>query len=285
MNAIEIRNISKQQGKYFTLRIGELTLPGGCIMGLLGKNGAGKSTLIRCLLGMTKPDGGSVSLLGRGEVGNDRSVLEDVGVVLAGTMGLPGMMNAKQLGKLMRGIYRNWDGARYEQLLTRFGLQRNSTLYDKMSLGTRVKVNLAIALSHGARLLILDEATNGLDVLIRDEVIDILLDFTRDEQHSVLIASHMVEDLEKVCDYIAILREGELVMCEGKDALIERYGLIQMPADDVNTLPGEAIVAKKVTPFGAQVLVERDKMVHGVTPSPVSLEQLFLMLEKEASAS
>lgn len=284
MNAIEIRHLEKQQGAYFKLNCEELILPGGCIMGLIGKNGAGKSTLIRLLLGMIRKDGGEISLLERGNIPHDRAILEDVGVVLDTTMGIPGKMNAVQVGKLMRGLYRNWNREKYETYLTRFEIPRR-TRFEQLSRGMRVKLNLAVALSHDAKLLILDEATNGLDALMRDEVIDILMEFTRSEEHSVLISSHMIGDLEKVCDYVAFLRCGELTMCEEKDRLLDRYGMIQTTAEALDCLPEGTIFARKETAFGAQAIVLRERMPQDMTVIPVTLEELFIAMEKEEMAS
>ena len=285
MNAIEIRNVTKKQGKFFTLRCEELLLPCGCIMGLVGKNGAGKSTLIHLLLGMIRKDSGYISLLGAGDAAEHKEILEQVGVVLDTAAGIPGMMKVSQVSGLMRGIYRNWDGAAFAGYLIRFQIPQGKCRVHQLSRGMRVKLNIAVALSHGAKLLVLDEATNGLDALMRDEVIDILMEFTREEDHSVLISSHIIGDLEKICDYVAFLRGGKLVLCEEKDQLLERYLLVRTSAEQLAQIPGEAVLGKCENAFGVEAVVERAAVPQEMESAPVMLEELCVMMEKEANAS
>lgn len=286
MNAIEIKGVTKKQGDFFTLRCDELILPGGCILGLIGKNSAGKSTLIHLMLGMIRKDSGSVSLLGEGDAAEHKEILEQVGVVLDNASSIPGVMKVTQVSGLMRGIYKNWDSEAFTEYLTRFQIPHSpKSRIGHLSRGTLVKLNIAIALSHGAKLLVLDEATNGLDALIRDEVIDILMEFTRDEDHSVLISSHMIGDLEKICDYVAFLRKGELVMCEEKDRLLERYCQIRTSADQLAKIPAQYVLGKRENAFGVEAVIERVAAPAEMETAPVPLEELFVMMEKEAEAS
>ena len=285
MNAIEIRNITRKQGEFFELQCEELILPCGCIMGLIGKNGAGKSTLIHLLLGMIRKDGGEISLLGAGDAAQHKEILEQVGVVLDNAAGIPGIMKVTQVSGLMRGIYKNWDSAAFADYLVRFQIPQGKCRVHQLSRGMRVKLNIAVALSHGAKLLILDEATNGLDALMRDEVIDILMDFTRCEDHSVLISSHMIGDLEKICDYVAFLRGGELMMCEEKDRLLERYLMVRTSSELLRRIPARAILGKRENAFGIEAVVERSAVSNEVESVPVTLEELFVMMEKEVEAS
>ncbi|MBQ7321309.1 MAG: ABC transporter ATP-binding protein [Clostridia bacterium] len=286
MNAIEIRNVSKKQGEFFELKCEELILPRGCIMGLVGKNGAGKSTLIHLLLGMIRKDGGEISLLGAGDAARHKETLEEVGVVLDYAAGIPGIMKVTQVSGLMRGIYKHWDSEAFDGYLNRFEIPHSKkSRVGHLSRGMLVKLNLAIALSHGAKLLILDEATNGLDALVRDEVIDLLMEFTREEDRSVLISSHMIGDLEKICDYVAFLRAGKLALCEEKDQLRERYLLVRGTAEQLAQIPDEAVLGRRGNAFGAEAIVERTAVTQGMDAAPVPLEELFIMMEKEASAS
>ena len=286
MNAIEIRNVSKKQGEFFELKCEKLILPGGCIMGLIGKNNVGKSTLIYLLLGMIRKDGGSVSLLDLGDEAENKEILEQVGVVLDNASSIPGVMKVTQVNGLMRGIYKNWNSEAFAQYLTRFQIpQHPKSRVGHLSRGTLVKLNIAIALSHGAKLLVLDEATNGLDALVRDEVIDILMEFTRQEDHSVLISSHMIGDLEKICDYVAFLRKGELVMCEEKDRLLERYCQIRTSAEQLARIPARCVLGKRENAFGVEAVSERSAAPTEMETAPVTLEELFIMMEKEADAS
>ena len=191
MNTIELKGLTKHYND-FTLDSINLTLPGGCIMGLIGENGAGKSTMIRLLLGLSQPDSGSISLL---EYEGKELYLakDDIGFVIE-SIGFAGGYKLRHIDSIMRSAYRSWNSKEFFSLAERLGIPDNKKI-SKMSQGTRMKLSIAAALSHNARLLILDEATNGLDLIARDEVTDILYDFTKDEEHSVLISSHIVSDL------------------------------------------------------------------------------------------
>ncbi len=278
MNALEIRGLTKHYAD-FTLDGLDLTLPSGCIMGLIGENGAGKSTTIKLILDMLRRDGGSVTILGRDNKDNIRLIKEDVGVVLD-EVGLPESLNAMQIGKVMKLSYRNWDQAEYERLLKELSLPENK-LFKEYSRGMKMKLGIAVALSHNAKLLILDEATSGLDPVVRDMVTDLLLDFTRDEDHSILVSSHIVSDLEKLCDYIAFVHKGKLLLCEEKDRLLGEYGLVRCTKEQLESLPESAVKHVKLSPYGAEAMVARDEMPAGFEISPISIEELFLFMVKE----
>ena len=226
MNAIEIKGLEKHYPG-FDLKL-DLTLPEGYILGLIGENGAGKSTTIKAILGMLRPDAGSITVLGRDNRQNFAPVREEIGVVLD-EAGFPECLTARQLGKVMAGIYRSWDWAAYDGLLKKLELPEGKEFKD-FSRGMKMKQAIAVALSHHPRLLVLDEATSGLDPVVRDEVVEIFSDFTREADHSVLISSHIVSDLEKLCDTVAFLQKGRLLLCEEKDALREDYGRLWRPA-------------------------------------------------------
>ena len=168
--------------------------------------------MINLILGLLKKDSGSITVLGKNDITENKLIMEDIGVVLDSALGIPQTMKVRQIGMLMRNIYKNWDDAAFASYTEKLGID-TSTVFYKLSRGTRMKLMIAVALSHNAKLLILDEATNGLDPVVRDEVLDILIEFTRDETHSVLISSHIVSDLEKICDYIAFLHKGKMVLC------------------------------------------------------------------------
>ena len=278
MNALEIRGLTKHYTD-FTLDGLDLTLPSGCIMGLIGENGAGKSTTIKLILDMLRRDGGTVTILGRDNRDNIRLIKEDVGVVLD-EVGLPESLNAAQIGKVMKLTFRNWDQAEYERLLKELSLPDNK-LFKEFSRGMKMKLGIAIALSHNAKLLILDEATSGLDPVVRDMVTDLLLDFTRDENHSILVSSHIVSDLEKLCDYIAFVHKGKLLLCEEKDRLLGEYGLVRCTKEQLASLPESAVRHVKTSPYGVEAMVVRDEMPAGFEISPISIEELFLFMVKE----
>ena len=276
MNALEIRNLTRHFGD-FTLDSLNLTLPGGCILGLIGENGAGKSTTIRLILGMLRPDGGTVTILGRDNRDNLALTKQDIGVVLD-EVGISACLTARQVGKIMQGIYRSWDEAVFSDYLTRLAVPADKK-FKEFSRGMKMKLGIAVALSHHPRLLILDEATSGLDPVVRDEVVSILSEFTRDESHSILISSHIVSDLEKLCDYVAFLHKGKLLLCEEKDMLLSEYGILHCRPED---LPETGVLHKKLSPYGAEAIVRRDAVKPGTALSPISMEELFVFMSKEA---
>ncbi len=269
MNALEINGLKKEYGD-FALSIDGLALPQGCVMGLIGENGAGKTTLIKLLLGLIRGDEGGFTIADE---------KERLGVVLD-EVGIPGL-NARQTGRVMAGIYPNWDAERFASLLQRLQVPEDKG-FEKLSRGMKMKLGIAVAMSHGARLLLLDEATNGLDPVARDEVLSLLWEFTRDEEHSVLISSHIVSDLEKICDYIVFLHEGRVLLAEEKDRLAEDYGMLRCPAERLAELDGDAILAQRLTAFGAEVIVRRGGVPMGTELGPVSIEDIFVAMVKGA---
>ena len=279
MNALEIKNLTKRYPG-FTLDNLNLTLPSGCIMGLVGENGAGKSTTIKLILNMIRKDGGSITILGQDSQEGAVLTKEDVGVVLD-EVGLPECLTVRQVGKIMANTFKQWDSAEYERLAGRFSLPWDKAFKD-FSRGMKMKLGIAVAMSHGARLLILDEATSGLDPVVRDEVVDMFSEFTRDEGHSILISSHIVSDLEKLCDYIAFLHKGKLMLCEEKDRLLDEYGMVHAPAERLNELSEDAVLYKKESRYGAEALVLRSQVPKDMPISPVSIEELFILMVKEA---
>ena len=279
MNALEIKNLTKFYPG-FTLDNLSLTLPSGCILGLIGENGAGKSTTIKLILDMIHKDSGTITILGQDNADNLRLTKEDIGVVMD-EVGIPECLTPKQVGKVMRHTFRNWNADEYERLLRKFSLPDNKPFKD-FSRGMKMKLGIAIALSHEAKLLILDEATSGLDPVVRDEVVELFLDFTRNEDHSILISSHIVSDLEKLCDYVAFLHKGKLLLCEEKDLLLARYGILHCTSQQFLTLDPRSIRYKKETPYGVQAMVLRDAVPEGLTVSPISIEELFVVMVKEA---
>lgn len=280
MNAIEIRDLCKHYPG-FSLDHVNLTLPCGCIMGLVGENGAGKSTTIRLILDMIARDSGTITLLGKDNRENIRLLKEDIGVVLD-EVGIPACLNPKQVGKIMANTFRNWEQAVYDSLLEKLAVPPEKPFKD-FSKGMKMKLGIAIALSHRPKLLILDEATSGLDPVVRDEVLDLFSEFTREESHAVLISSHIVSDLEKICDYIAFLHRGKLLLCEEKDALKEKYGILRCSKDQLSALPPEAVIGRKETAYGVEAIARRDAVPAGLSLSPIDIEELFIFMVKEAN--
>ena len=279
MNALEIKNVSKDFPG-FCLENLSLTLPSGCIMGLIGENGAGKSTTIKLILDMLHKDSGTITVLGRDNKKDVSLIKEDVGVVMD-DIGIPECLTAKQVGNVMKHTFRNWNEAEYSRLLQKLSLPNNKPFKD-LSRGMKMKLGIAVAMSHGAKLLLLDEPTSGLDPVVRDEVVDMFYDFTRDENHSILISSHIVSDLEKLCDYVAFLHKGKLLLCEEKDVLLSEYGIIHCTVEQLSELDEGVIKYRKETPYGAEVIVPRKDAPNGFKLSPISIEELFVFMVKEA---
>ena len=278
MNALELKNVCKT---YPGFRLDDLTLmlPEGCILGLIGENGAGKSTTIRLILNMIRKDGGDISVLGKEIVKDTDLPKEDIGVVLD-EVGIPECLTISQIENVMKNVFRNWDSREFHRITAKFSLPDGKPFKD-FSRGMKMKTGIAVALSHHAKLLILDEATGGLDPVARDEVVEMLNDFTRDETHSILISSHIVSDLEKLCDYVAFLHKGKLMLCEEKDVLKDRYGSVRMTAEDADRLDRSAVLFRKDTPYGTELIVRRDLVPADAEITPVGIEELFVVMAKE----
>ena len=278
MNAIEIKGLEKRYDG-FQLGSFDLTLPSGCIMGLVGENGAGKSTTIKLIMNAIGRDAGEISVLGvDNRSAGFRDVKEDIGVVLDEAY-FPEVMSARNVGKVMALTYKNWDAAAFEGYLKKFSLAPDKIFKD-YSRGMRMKLAIAAALSHGAKLLILDEATSGLDPMARDELLDIFNDFTRDENCSILLSSHIVSDLEKICDYIAFLHKGRLVLCEEKDRLLEEYALIRLTEERLRELPEESIIRCRASGYATEALVLRGGIPAAIPTEHTSLEDIILFMAK-----
>ncbi len=278
MNAIEIKDLRKSFSG-FCLDNVNLTLPTGCIMGLIGENGAGKSTMIKLILNMIRKDSGTVTLFGKNHEANIQQLKEDIGVVMD-EIGIPECLTAKQVGKIMRYVFRNWESGEYLRLIQKLNIPLNKP-FKTFSRGTKMKLSIAIAMSHGAKLLLLDEPTNGLDPVVRDEVVEMFYDFTRDENHSILISSHIVSDLEKLCDYVAFLHKGKVLLCEEKEELLSKYGIIRCTLEELARLDEKIIKSKRITPFGAEIMALRNQVPDTFKISPISIEELFVFMVKE----
>lgn len=279
MDAIQIQNLTKTYPK-FKLHAASITLPMGYIMGLIGENGAGKSTLIKTMLDFSYPDAGSITLLAKDSHQEAVCLKEDIGIVLD-TISLPRLCTAKDCNRIFRNLYANWDEALYASYLERFQLPDHK-MWKTFSLGMQKKLGIAIALSHQPKLLILDEVTAGLDPIVRDDFLNLLQEFVSDGAHSVLISSHILSDLEKICDYITFLHKGQLLFSMEKEQLMETYGIIRCSLDDAEALPEACVCAKRTSAYGAEVLVKRQHAPNWVPVEEVSMEDLMVLLVKYA---
>lgn len=279
MNAIECRGLTKAY-RDFALQDLTFSLPAGCILGLVGENGAGKSTTLKLLMNAIPRDSGEVRVLGTDN--QSPAFLEtkqDIGVVLDEAC-FPEALAPRTLGKIMGYTYTNWDQARYESYLARFRIPEDKKFSD-LSRGMKMKLALAVALSHGAKLLLLDEATSGLDPMVREEILTAFNDFTRAEDHTIVLSSHIVSDLEKICDYIAFLHRGRLVLFEEKDRLLEEYALVTGTAQQLAELDPEAVVGQRVSAYGARALVRRRGIPGSFVTEHTTLEDIILFFAQE----
>lgn len=279
MNALELINVKKS---FPGFELGELTLslPSGCIMGLIGENGAGKTTTIKLILDILHADAGEIRVLGRDSRECGRLTKEEVGVV-PDEIGLPDCMTVRQIGRMMRSTYSNWNESEYTRLIKKLELPENKC-FKEFSRGMKMKLGIAVAMSHGSKLLLLDEPTSGLDPVARDEVVELFYDFTRDEEHSVLISSHIISDLERLCDYVAFLHKGKLLLCEEKDRLLDEYCIVRCGREDLGAFDATGVKYKKETPYGVELILPRKDVPHGMAQSAVSMEELFVVMAKEA---
>ena len=281
MNALELKGLQKSY-KDFTLGPLDLTIPSGAILGLIGENGAGKTTTVKLILDMVRRDGGTVRLYEK----ENREIFplgkEDIGVVLD-EVAFSECLNVAEVGKILRGVFRNWDADAYADYLRRFELPEKKK-FREFSLGMKKKLAIAVALSHHPKLLVLDEPTGGLDPVIRDEVVDIFSEFTRDESHAVLISSHIISDLEKLCDYIAFLHKGKLMLYEEKDRLYEEYGVARCGRDDFAAIEPSAVLGKRETPYGVEALLRRADAPRGMELGRVDIEELIVLMAKGGKA-
>lgn len=264
----------------FVLDHVSFTVPSGSIVGLIGENGAGKSTTIHAALGLIQKEAGHAAILGKEEL--DAETREQIGVVFDGS-NYPEILSPKKISRVMKHIYRSWDEPAYLRLLKQFSLPLDKPIR-QFSKGMKMKLAITAALSHHSKLLILDEATSGLDPVIRDDILDMLLDFVQDEEHSILISSHITSDLEKIADYIVFIHEGKVVFSKPKDELTEQYGIIKCGAAQFDAIEKSDIIVSRKMDYEWQVLIsDRDKMQKKYRDAlivPAAIDEIMLLYIK-----
>lgn len=279
MNAIEISGLCKSY-EGFRLENFSLNLPKGSILGLAGENGAGKSTIIKLIMNAERRDAGSVRVLGTECTAPEFSDLKnDIGIVLD-EANFPTVLTPKMICRVMESTYKNWNSAQYFDYVRRFALPEDKKFKD-FSRGMKMKLAIAAALSHNAKLLVLDEATGGLDPLVRDEILDILNDFTRDEEHSILMSSHIVSDIEKICDYFAFIHQGRLLLFGEKDEILSEYAVTKVSEEELCDIAPQALHGVKHTPYGVEALVEKRLAPETLRFEHTSLEDIIIFLARE----
>lgn len=278
-DALIISGLTKTY-KDFMLNGVSFSVPCGSIVGLIGENGAGKSTTINAVLGLIQKEAGSICVLGKEQPDNE--IKEQIGVVFDGN-NYPEIFSTRKLNRVMKDIYHSWEEHTFLNLLKKFSLPTDKPI-KQFSKGMKMKLAIAVALSHNSKLLILDEATSGLDPVIRDDILDILLDFAQDETHSILISSHITTDLEKIADYIVFIHEGQVVFSKPKDELIEQYGIIKCGAAQFGALDKSDIIVYRKMDYEWQVLVADRAAMKKKYPKTlidsVSIDEIMLLYVK-----
>lgn len=273
MNAVEIEKLSKKY-KNFTLNNVSFNIPEGSIMGLIGENGAGKSTIINLMTGAAVKDGGNIKIYGKNSDELTKTDKSDMGVVLAGC-GFPEELCVNDVNYIMKSVYNKWDSNKFFNYADNFYLDRKSKI-KTFSTGMKMKLEIAIALSHEARLLVLDEVTNGLDPSARMEILDMLLEFIQAEDRAVLLSSHIIGDLEKICDYITFIHKGEIIFSENKDDLLEKYAVINADTDRIRELDEKAVIALDKKSFSSSALVYRNLIPDSFETEKTTIEDIML---------
>lgn len=280
---LELENITKSFSKSnFTLDNLTFSLPYGSILGFVGENGAGKTTTIGCVLNTIRKDSGIIRLFGQEMQDEDTTLREKIGVVYDGD-NFPGFWTAKQLSQIMAGFYRQWDSALFQHYLERFHLPEKQKI-KQFSRGMSMKLAIAAALSHHPQLLILDEATSGLDPIMRDEMLDVFLDFVQEDDHSILLSSHITSDLEKVADYITFIHNGRLILTASKDDLIYHYAVLRCKESQFQAMNPADIITYRKRDFQIDVLVSdgkaAEKKYRDIVADHVSIDEIMLLLVK-----
>lgn len=280
-NILNVKDLTKDYGDFVLDKL-DFEVPRGVIMGLIGENGAGKSTTINCILNETQKTDGQIFIFGKDHIENEIEIKDKIGVVFDENH-FPDIFNPIEVGTYMSGIYTNWDWITYRNYLKQFQLSEIKKV-NTFSKGMKVKLAFAVALSHKAELLILDEATSGLDPIVRDDVLEILIEFVQDENHSVLFSSHITSDLEKVADYVTFIHKGKLLFSRLKDDLIDKYGIVSCKTAVFNNLDKSEIISYRKQDYQYKVLVkDRNKSLKKYTDAivePASIDDIMLFYVK-----
>lgn len=283
-NSLELNGISKKY-KDFSLQNVSFALPKGYVMGFVGQNGAGKTTTMKAILNMISYDG-EIKIFGEPATFSNVELKNRIGVVFDDII-FSEFFNAVQVGRFLKGIYKEWDTSAYNGFVKRFSLPPKKKIKD-YSRGMKMKLQIATALSHNAELLILDEATSGLDPIVRSEILDMLMEFMQDENHSILLSSHILSDIERIADYITFIDRGKVLLCGEKTALLEQYGVLKCGADDVLTIDKADYVSIRKHSFGCEILVKNKAAAKTKYPDFVvdsaTLEDIMIFCVREGAS-
>ena len=281
-NVLEINNITKDYKKFKIDNI-SFNLPKGYIMGFIGANGAGKTTTIKLILNMIKRDSGEIKVFGLDNIREEERIKEQIGVVFDECYYLEDW-TLNDVEKAVSMFYKNWNSSIYEKYLKEFNLARDKKVKD-LSRGMRMKLMIAVAFSHEAKLLILDEPTSGLDPVARDEFLDILRDYIEDEEKSVIFSSHITSDIEKIADYVTYINNGKIIFTGEKDEFLEKYCIIKGGKEDITESQKKEIIGLRIHSTGFEGLIELKKAVgfsSKVIIEKASLDEIMIYMNKEA---
>ncbi len=280
-DAVVIQGLTKRY-KDFTLDNISFRIPKGSIMGFVGENGAGKTTTIKAMLDLIRTESGEAYLLGCPSTKLTMDVKAELGVVFDGS-NFHDNLTIENINLVMKNIYSNWEETLFYSYVQRFGLPQNKIIKE-YSRGMKMKLSIAAALSHHSKLLILDEATSGLDPMVRDEILDIFLEFIQDEEHTILLSSHIISDIEKIADYVTFIHKGKIVFCESKDVLIYQYGIIHCRKEEAASIDRSYVVGIRENNFGTDVMIRnKDEFLrryHQYTIDRTSIEEIMLFISR-----
>ena len=276
-NVVELKGVTKDYGD-FKLDQVSFTVPEGSVCGFIGQNGAGKTTTIKLMLDVIKADQGEIRLFGENIEKDSARLREDIGVVFD-EMGFHEFMTGRDINIMMKNIYKNWDEEMFFDYLKRFSLPSRKKCGD-FSRGMRMKLQIAVALSHHAKLLIMDEPTSGLDPIVRNEMLQIFREFVIEEDHTILLSSHITGDLEKLADEVVFINAGKIVLAGNKDDILEKHGLLKCKKSELEKISAPLIVNVQPGTFGVEVLVNNRKACEKLYPQmviePATLEDIML---------
>ncbi|MDV0442099.1 ABC transporter ATP-binding protein [Methanorbis furvi] len=279
--AIQVTGLTKAY-QDFTLDKVSFVVPKGSIMGFIGENGAGKSTTIKAILNLIHRDAGTIEILGMDLDSQEKQIKEKIGVVFDECCFHDNLTPA-DISKILGNIYQNWDDQLYQTYLKKFGLPENKKIKD-FSRGMKMKLSIAAALAHKPELLILDEATSGLDPVVREEILDIFLEFIQNENHAVLISSHITSDLDKIADYLTFIHHGKIVFSAGRDELMDDMGIVKCSSDDLARISKEMIIRYRKNQFGCEILIKNRESFVAAHPEmildPVTTESIMLFYSR-----
>ena len=281
-NAIEIKNLEKAYDKNFKLGKIDLNIPSGCIIGLIGENGAGKTTLIKSILNIIRTDSGKINIFDKDNKKYESIIKEEVGVVLD-NMFFPEVLTASDISIIMKDIYKSWDKELFNKYLNDFELPQNKKI-KTLSKGMRKKLEIATALSHQPKLLILDEPTSGLDPVVRNDILDLFLDFIKDEDHTILLSTHITSDLEHIADEIIFIDKGKIVLNKNRDELMDNYGILRCDIDKFDTISKDDIISYRKNKYNYEILVDNrnkiSKKYKDCILDKITLDELMVLIIK-----